>query len=208
MRLRLILAVVAGTTAAVSPVQAQTRLEFTPHLGMYFPLKPAVSEASPLLTMRQVTSLVMGGAFALNSKRTSFEIKADYSPSQVATTDNSRTFDTNGGIMFASAKALLKFGPFKPKTPELQLGVGGGVISRFGKAWAGRTGRTDPALVLAFGGRYPMGQWLPLNVKLEIENYISHVQFGPAGSVGTTKHLNHDTVWSVGFEMPLTGPDN
>ena len=210
MKLRLFLAVVAGTTAVVStPVQAQTRLEFTPHLGMYFPLKPAVREASPPLTMRQVTSLVLGGGFALNSKKFSVEVKADYSPSQVATTDNSRTFDTNGGIMFASAKALMKFGPYKPKTPELQLGVGAGMISRFGKAWSGYSGgKTDPALVLAFGGRYPMGQWLPLNVKVEIENYISHVQFGPAGSVGTTKHLNHDTVWSVGFEMPLTGPDN
>lgn len=210
MRLRLFAAVVAGTTAVFStPVQAQTRFDFTPHLGMYFPMEAAVRQPSQDLIMRQLMAVVLGGRFAMHaSKHVVFEGTVDFSPSPVATTQNSRTFDTNAGILMASVRSVFKFGPWKPKTPELQLATGVGLVNRFGNAWRDHTGTTDPAAVLGVGGRYPMGNWLPLTVRFELESYISRVQFGPASGGVTDKRLNYDTVWSIGFELPLNGPEH
>jgi hypothetical protein len=210
MRLRLLLTVVAGTTAVFStPVQAQTKIDFNPHIGMYFPLEPVVLETTQQLTKRQVTAVVLGGRFSVHpNKRWAFEATFDYSPSQVAITEDQRTFDVNGGLLVGSLRSVVKFGPWKPKTPELQVTAGIGVINRFGSAWRGHTGTTDPAGVIGIAGRYPMGAWMPLNVRFEIENYISHVQFGPAEGGLTNRRLNHDTFWSFGFELPLNGPDH
>jgi hypothetical protein len=205
MWLRLITAVVAGTTAVVStPVQAQTQIDVTPHLGMYFPLNSVVQEGAEQLTMRQVSAVVVGGRVAIHAaSRLLFEATVNYSPSQVAVSENQRTVDKSAGLMLASARAAFRLGRLKPKTPELQLGAGVGVVNRFGTAWQSRKGTTDPALVVGLAGRYPLSQHMPIMIRVEIENYITRAQFIPSDGGISTARRNHDTVWSLGFEIPM-----
>lgn len=206
MWLRLSMAIVAaGTTAVFStPVQAQVQIDFTPHVGMYFPLKPAVEESSQDLTMRQVSAVVLGGHLALHAtRRWIIEASLDYSPSPVAVSAEERTIDHNGGILLASLRSGWRFGRLKPKTPELQLGAGVGMLSRFGAAWRSHSGTVDPAIVFGVAGRYPLSKHMPINVRIEIENYITRAQFTRAGEAPTTAWRNHDTLWSVGFEIPM-----
>jgi len=206
MWLRLSLAIVAaGTTAVVStPVQAQTQIDFTPHVGMYFPLNPAVDESSQQLTMRQVSAVVLGGHVALHAARHwLIEASIDYSPSPVAVSAEERTTDHDGGVVLASFRSAWRIGRLKPKTPELQLGAGLGLVSRFGSAWRDTHGTVDPAIVFGLAGRYPLSKHMPINVRVEIENYVTRAQFTRAGEDPTTAWRNHDTIWSVGFEIPM-----
>ena len=210
MRLRLFALVVAGTTALLAtPVQAQVQIDFAPHIGMYFPLNAAVNESSPALEMRQVSSVVVGGRFAFHATRhLMIETTFDYSPTPTAVDFNNTVLDYDGGLILASARGVWRLGRLKPKSPELQFSAGAGLVSRFGKAWHDRTGKTDPAIVLGLAGRYPIGGLdLPINVRAEIANYITHAQFGPQSGL-TSRQRNHDTVWALGFEIPMTGPEN
>src|SRR5687767_14250994 len=86
MWLRLIIAVVAGTTAVVAtPVQAQTQVDIAPHLGMYFPFNPVVHEGATNLTMRQVSALVVGGRIGVHiARHWLLETTLNYTPSMVA----------------------------------------------------------------------------------------------------------------------------
>jgi hypothetical protein len=204
MRLRLITVVVAGTIAAVpTTVRAQTGVDFTPHLGMYFPMNPVVQESSPQLQERQVTAVVLGGRLAIHaSRRIIFETTMDYTPSPVAVTNTTKTVDNSGGMLFGSALAVARFG----RAPEVRFGAGFGLVNRFGTAWRGRTGTTDPAFVTSIAARFPLTKWMPIKVRLEIENYTSRVQFGHPDGAPTTARLNHDTLWSLGFELPLSEP--
>jgi hypothetical protein len=205
MWLRLITAVVAGTTAVVAtPVQAQTQVDIAPHLGMYFPFNPVVHEGSQNLTMRQVSAVVVGGRVAVHiARHFMLETTLNYTPSMVAVSHNEQTVDISGGVFLASARGAFRIGRLKPKTPELQLGAGVGLVNRVGSAWRDRKGTTDPALVLGLAGRYPLSKHMPINVRVEIENYISRAQFVPADGGPSTARRNHDTVWSVGFEIPM-----
>ncbi len=208
MRLRLFALVVASTTAAVTPVQAQTRIDFTPHIGMYFPFNAAVDEASQGLEMRQVSAVVLGGRVAFHATRHFLiETTIDYTPSPTAVSFNNTVLDSDGGLVLASARGVYRLGRLRPQTPELQLSAGIGLVNRFGKAWTSRTGTTDPAAVIGLAGRYPLGRDLPINVRLEIANYITYAQFGPE-SGSTSRRRNHDTIWAIGFEIPMSGPEN
>jgi hypothetical protein len=210
MWLRLLaLVVVAGTTAVVTtPVQAQTQIDFAPHLGLYFPMNPVVHEGAQQLTMRQLTALVFGGRIGLHvSKRWLLETTVNYSPSSVAVSANDRTVDISAGMFMASTRAALRLGRLKPKTPELQIGAGIGVVNRFGSAWRDRKGTTDPAAVFGFAGRYPLSKHMPIMIRGEIENYISTAHFTLQDGSPATARLNHDTVWSLGFEIPMNGPE-
>src|SRR5688500_3538751 len=154
MRLRLFALVVAGTTLAITPVQAQTRIDFTPHIGMYFPFNAAVNEASQGLEMRQVSAVVLGGRVAFHAARHFLiETTIDYTPSPTAVSFNNTVLDSDGGLVLASARGVYRLGRLKPKTPELQLSAGVGLVTRFGKAWTDRTGTTDPAAVIGLAGR-------------------------------------------------------
>ncbi len=205
MWLRLICTVVAGTTAVVgTPLQAQTQIDITPHLGMYFPMNPVVHEGTEDLTMRQVSAVVVGGRVAFHvARHWLLETTLNYSPSMVAVSSNDQTVDISAGLFLASARASFRIGRLKPKTPELQLGAGVGMVSRFGNAWRSRGGTTDPALVVGAAGRYPLSKHMPINVRVEIENYITRAQFVPADGGPSTARRNHDTIWSVGFEIPM-----
>jgi hypothetical protein len=205
MWLRLFLVVVAGTTAVIpTPVQAQSQIDFTPHLGMYFPLNPVVEEAPQELMMRQLTAVVLGGRLAVHaSRRWLLEGTVNYTPSSVAVSENNQTVDISAGLLLASARASFRLGRLKPKTPELQFGAGVGLINRFGSAWQSRSGTLDPAGVIAIAGRYPFSKHMPINVRVEIENYISRAHFQTADGSMSTARRNHDTIWSVGFEIPM-----
>jgi hypothetical protein len=208
MWLRLSIAlVVAGTTAVIpTPVQAQTQIDMTPHVGMYFPLNSAVAETSQDLTMRQVSAVVLGGHLAVHAaRRWLVEAYIDYSPSPVAISADDRTIDRNGGVVLGSVRTAWRIGKLKPKTPELQLGAGVGFVSRFGRAWQSHSGTVDPAIVVGVAGRYPLSKYMPINVRVEIGDYITRAQFTPTGESPTTAWRNHDTIWSVGFEIPMNG---
>lgn len=208
MRLRLFALALAGTAVVFTPVQAQTRIDFTPHIGMYFPLNAAVDEASQGLEMRQVSAVVLGGRVAFHAARHFLlETTIDYTPSPTAVSFNNTVLDSDGGLVLASARGVYRLGRLKPNTPELQLSAGLGLVTRFGKAWTDRTGTTDPAAVIGLAGRYPLGRDLPINLRLEIANYISYAQFGPESGI-TSRQRNHDTIWAVGFEIPMSGPEN
>jgi hypothetical protein len=210
MWLRLSTVVVAGTIAVVpAPVHAQAQIDFTPHVGMYFPLNPVVNEGAEVLTMRQVSAVVFGGRLAYHlSRHWLIETTLNYTPSPVAVSENDRTVDLSAGLVLMSARASLRLGRLKPKTPELQLGAGLGVVNRFGSAWRSRSGTMDPAAVLGLAGRYPLSRHMPINIRMEIENYITRAQFPSSdGSNGTTARRNHDTIWSLGFEIPMSGPE-
>jgi hypothetical protein len=120
---------------------------------------------------------------------------------------NNTVLDSDGGMVLASARGVYRLGRLKPKTPELQISAGAGLVRRFGKAWTSRTGTTDPAAVIGLAGRYPLGRDLPINVRLEIANYITYAQFGPESGI-TSRQRNHDTIWAIGFEIPMSGPEN
>jgi hypothetical protein len=135
------------------------------------------------------------------------ETTINYSPSPVAVSHNDRTVDLSAGMLLASARASLRLGRLKPKTPELQIGAGVGLVNRFGSAWRDRSGTTDPALVLGVAGRYPLSKHMPINVRVEIENYITRAHFTPADGSAATARRNHDTIWSVGFEIPMNGSE-
>src|SRR5688500_12521276 len=119
MRLRLFALVVAGTIAlAPTPVQAQVRIDFAPHIGMYFPLNAAVREASPALEMRQVSSVVLGARFALHATRHFMsETTFDYSPTPTAVDFNNTVLDYDGGLILTSARGVWRLGLLKPKSP-------------------------------------------------------------------------------------------
>ena len=209
MWLRLLVLVVAGTTAVVpTPVQAQSQIDFAPHLGLYFPMNPVVHEGSQQLTMRQLTALVFGGRLGIHvSKRWLLEATANYSPSSVAVSSNDQTVDISAGMFMASARAALRLGRLKPKTPELQIGAGVGLVNRFGNAWRDRSGTLDPAAVIGFAGRYPLSRHMPIMIRGEIENYISRAYFTPSDGSMATARRNHDTIWSLGFEIPMNSPE-
>lgn len=205
MWLRLFALVAAGTTAVfTTPVQAQTRFDVTPHVGLYFPFEPVVQESSQNLTMRQVTAVVFGGRLAAHlSRHWLLEANVNYSPSPVAVSDATRTVDMSAGMFLGSVRAAFRLGRLKPKTPELQIGAGVGMVSRFGSAWQGRRGTTDPAAVVGVAGRYPLSKHMPIMIRVEIENYMTRAQFTPSDGGMSTARRNHDTVWSVGFEIPM-----
>jgi hypothetical protein len=209
MWLRLLVVVVAGTTAVVpTPVQAQSQIDFTPHLGMYFPMNPVVQEPPQELTMRQLTALVFGGRLAYHaSKHWLLETTFNYTPSSVAVSYNDQTVDLSAGMFLMSARAALRLGRLKPKTPELQIGAGVGMVNRFGSAWRPRCGTTDPAIVLGAAGRYPLSKHMPINIRFEIEDFITRAHFKPADGSEATARRNHDTIWSLGFEIPMNGSE-
>jgi hypothetical protein len=210
MRLRLFALALFGTAVVFTPVHAQTRIDFTPHIGMYFPFNAAVDEASQGLEMRQVSAVVLGGRVAFHATRHFLiETTIDYTPSPTAVSFDNTVLDSDGGLVLASARGVYRLGRLKPQTPELQLSAGAGLVNRFGKAWESRgmTGTTDPAVVLGIAGRYPLGRDLPINLRLEIADYITYAQFGPESGI-TSRRRNHDTIWAVGFEIPMSGPEN
>lgn len=204
----------AGFVAlAAVPVgsSAQSKVELAPHIGFYLPLKAAVRESTPegatLLEKRQVGALAFGGRMAVRTYRRLWtEVTLNYSPSLTAVSENNRTFDNDGGVFLASARAVWRIARSsgKPGAPQFQLGSGAALINRFGKAWDDHTGTTDLAWVNGVAARVPLGKTSPIQVRFEIENYTSRVQFGVDGAV-TRARLNHDLIWSLGFEIPMRG---
>ena len=117
MRLRLFALAITGTTVALTPLQAQTRIDFTPHIGMYFPLNAAVDEASQGLEMRQVSAVVLGGRVAFHATRHFLlETTIDYTPSPTAVSFNNTVLDSDGGLVLASARGVYRLGRAVPRT--------------------------------------------------------------------------------------------
>ena len=215
MRLGCKIALAAAVLQVAGPpqVRGQSEVQFTPHLGMYFPLRPVVDEAEfegAPLKKRQVGAAVIGGRISWARRvesRVFMEGTFNYSPSLVAISQAGSTWDADGGLLLSSVRAVYRLHRRDPNsvTPEIQLASGLALIHRFGEAWYRFSGTTDLAAVMGLGGRVPLGKKTPVNVRFEIENYVSRVQFQADVGERTRARYNHDTVWSLGFEIPMTG---
>lgn len=201
-------AVVVASALAVpaSGVGAQSRIEVTPHVGMYVPLRPVVQEVSTSgelrLRRRQLGAAMVGGRVALRAT-THFQVEGavHVSPSSVAVTDETQTFDAGGAVILASTRLVYLARPkaMRGANGAIHLAVGGGVIERFGGAWRGIGGTQDFAMVLGGGARWSISRHPPITIKLEVEDYVSRAQFRDHRDATTRPRLSHDTVWSMGL---------
>lgn len=204
------LGLVAFAAASVWPSPALAQVELVPLLGYYAPIGGWTQQQDdgtgfpPL--RRQLSAAVFGARLSVwLNPRVVLEGTFGATPSQVAVSTASGTTDINGGVYFASARALLKVrtltdGPsYDESRWDIMLGAGAGVVHRAGTAWESFSGVTAPALVLVAG--VAVGTF-----HLMLEDYVSWAQFDGGGPRETRARMHHDLVGSLGFRLRLAGP--
>jgi hypothetical protein len=136
------------------------------------------------------------------------EATLGYSPSQVAVTDpgrvqaRTRTQDITSGVLLGSARVLAHLGTLRDERHGAFItdwaffaGVGAGVVSRGGSAWANHTGTTYPAGVATFETRTHLVG--PVKLRLMLEDFVAAPTFNEGLPDETKARVHHDLLFTL-----------
>lgn len=195
-----------GVLALPVTATAQTRVDLTPFIGVYFPLANAVNQNGTQLS--QTFSAAFGARLAIWGSKLGVEVGGAFAKSGV-----SDQFDppVPGSIALGSFRVLV---PLAQGTTSCLMTVGGcqpsvyvsggfGFIKRGGQAWQGTTGLLNLTGSLGMGVRIPASPKLTVRVDGEVLLYSA--QFGSATLGPTSSQFQEDVVLSAGLWIPLAG---
>ncbi len=137
------------------------------------------------------------------TQRLAIEAKFSASSSGIDTRDSLNTIESRPGyLMIVSARAPIRIsGTASPFVVHFSPGLA--VENRGGGGWAGVSGKTDPALVLALDGGGLFGRRSRFNSRLMLEGYFSFAQFTSAVYHPTGRRFHPDLIVSIGFDYRL-----
>jgi hypothetical protein len=192
----------AAAAASLRPglVRAQEPpLQFTPSLGVAVPLGKVYEQTGA--GIRHRTGLAFGGRLSTwIAGRVGLEVAISYALSGYRVDTASQSFDTTGAVLAASGRVLVRFARIGGTAWHLTAGVG--VVKHSGTYVAHATGRTNLAGVLGLAGTIPLSR--QITIVVSAEDYVYRVALaGFTGALGSTRQLDHEMLFSVGWEFPL-----
>jgi len=143
------------------------------------------------------------------SGRLGFAGKVAYAPTRVAVVQPGNVVDRDASVILASARVLLAVTPLTTGADgamppmSLHVGAGAGLVSRIGGVWSYASGHTSSALVLNLGLQTPAGPRAVM--RIELEDYISRVQFNAGAPGETAAQKHHDVVLSLSLCYRVRG---
>jgi hypothetical protein len=215
-RLAGILALVTAG-ALVLPRTATAQFELAPTIGMYLPLGgwTQITDGGTGFAMqrRHLSAHIWGARLSSwPGERVGIEGYVGFTPSQVAVSTADGTTDVRAGVVITSARLMYKLATLQDGhqkhedarlTWDVLLGVGGGILHRYGNAWENTSGVTAPALVLMAGLRTKLSGSMTWRVSLE--DYVSWAQFDRGLPSQTRGRTHHDLLLSLAIVMRLGG---
>lgn len=169
------------------------------HAGFYNPIGSLI-DGPPI--EKRLQGAVMAGVDAVvwMSGRLGFAGKVAYAPSPVAVVQPGSVTDREASVILASARVLFAVTPLttgagRADPPwSVYVGAGAGLASRNGGVWSYSSGLTSPALVLSGSVQSLSGPRIVM--RLELEDYISRVQFDAGAPSETAAKTHHDVAIS------------
>lgn len=188
----------AATLLAPSTGLAQS-VDIGGHGAFHFPVGSLVE--GPPIEKRLLAGLMVGvDAVVWMTGRLGFAGKVAYGPTRVAVIQARNVVDRDASVILASARVLFALTPLMTGAGVIPpwsfyIGAGAGLASRSGGVWSYASGRTSPALVLNAGLQTPAGPQAVM--RIELEDYISRVQFDAGMPSETAAQTHHDLVLSL-----------
>jgi hypothetical protein len=205
------LSVVFGVVVlAMSPSPARAQVELGFSFGAFWPLgqgwTPALGSSPPLADRRQIAAHMLIGRLAYwPGRRLGLEAAVGFSPSQVAVTDT-RTRDVSGRVVLTSVRALARLASLVDGQPGsgfsrwyINAGVGAGIMSRQGNAWANISGTTHPGVLVSLDARTPLVG--PVLMRVGFENWVSWATFDRGLQTETRRRVQNDLIFSLGTQI-------
>jgi hypothetical protein len=199
------LVLLAPLALVAAPLAAQTRVDFTPRLGVYVPLEDLTVGTDPVTglpaTDKAETKFTIGGRVGLwFAPSFGFETTVDYNKSGVnrivqgvgnVGPFNSHFFATSGRAMTALRAPSRKV--------ALILSAGAGLVDRGGDYTSGVSGRTDFAGAGGLGLEFKLSRHVA--GRLDADVYTYKAQYStPAGPTSDLRQ------WDLIITFGLSGP--
>lgn len=182
--------------------QHHDHASITPNVGMYIPLGSLVVD--PTVRLRPVAAVAMGVRYAQPvTSRWTLEGAATWSPNLVAQSDWKATVDLEGGVVFSSARARLYLSRTTARSEMAVTVVSGvGFVHRYGDAWTGMSGTTDPAVVLGGGLRYTEAT-SGFSFTMDIESFVTQTGYRDNSGRHYPGRLQSDVLVSFGISFDV-----
>ena len=201
---------------------AQTRVDFTPTVGIYFPLADLADQDPAFtyqdaITVRQDVAPMLGVRVAVwPGTRAGLELSLGYSASGL---NDERSIEAPGHLWVGSLRLLLGLAQGSSACtsseggclPALYAAGGVGLITRRGDAWNGVSGTSNLGLSLGAGYRIPAGA---VAVRIEGEALLYSSSFTQSGTTTFSQagipgnpgaHFQKDLLLSIELTIPLAG---
>jgi hypothetical protein len=106
-------------------------------------------------------------------------------------------------VVFSSARARLYVNRMVGRGEvAVTLVSGVGLVHRYGDAWTGMTGTTDPAVVLGGGLRYTEHA-SGFSFTMDVENFMTHTGYGDHSGRQYAGRLQSDVLISFGISIDV-----
>jgi len=188
-----------------SPVEAQSKFEFTPFAGGYFPTKPLIADTSGGATIFETTSgPVVGGRVTYwVSPRVGLEGSFGVASSKTHIFASTTEFDFKSTTYLADARVV-----FQVNNPSSPTGLhlsGGAALTKASNAFFSLADEVDqltydPSIgfVVGVGVSRRIGSGVRLRIDLEDRIYTAKFDI-PAGGADLDDETQHDVVFSTGL---------
>lgn len=199
----------AVAALALGPSRAVAQAELGLSIGAFWPLGGGWTPAfgsSVQVDRRQIAAHMLIGRLAYwPGRRLGVEAALGFSPSQVAVTDT-RTRDVGGRVLLSSVRAIARLASLIDGQPGsgfsrwyINAGLGAGVMSRQGNAWANVLGTTHPGVLLSLDARTPLVG--PVLMRVGFEDFVSWPTFDRGLQTETRRRVQHDVIFSLGTQI-------
>ena len=193
---------------------AQKTTEFTPFIGMYFPMMDVLDErdvvaAGDRRVVKHNRAVVFGGRVGGTvTDRVLFEAVFGYASGkgEVVYTDPSNVetrTEPGASVILASPRVLLTLGRAgRAVTPYFVFGAT--VLAHGGEVYEDLNitdGTTDVGGLIGLSGRFKVGSTLSL--RLDAEDYFYNAKFGNTSGARSDTRWQHDIVISLGVAIPF-----
>lgn len=194
-------------TIASSPAAAQSRLEFTPFVGGYFPTKPLVADTSGGATIFETNSgPVVGGRLTYwVSPRVGIEGSFGLATSKTHLFAATTEFEFRSTTYMADARVLFQVNnPNSPTGLHLLGGVGLTKASNAFFSLADDVGQLsyEPSIGFVVGAGVSRRIASGLRLRIDLEDRIYTAKFDvPSGGTDIDDEGQHDIVFSTGLSF-------
>lgn len=195
------LAVLAAAAAAVPAAPAVAQVVVTPFVGAYVPGNELFKEGGPADEGRQRPAPLGGIRITVSgSGILGLEGSLAYGPSDLRFKTAGMESEVDGGLLFASLRAVLIVNSVWAPV-NIYLAGGGALVHRTGPAYEGATDVSTLGGTVGFGFLFRLSP--AVRLRFEAEDVITAPSITFPGAEATGARTQHDFLLSAGVSVPV-----